>query len=145
MAQFSNISKERLQTCHNDLRVLFGHVIQNYDCTIVEGHRGKERQNKAYTEGKSQLKWPNSKHNKYPSLAVDAAPFEKKGLDWSYSQMAFFAGYVLGIADQLYTTGVISHKIRAGIDWNMNRDIDDETFKDAPHFEIILNENEKDT
>lgn len=142
MPHFSNISKERLQTCVNDLRVLFGHVIQNYDCTIVEGHRGKERQNKAYAEGKSQLRWPNSKHNKYPSLAVDAAPYEKRGIDWSYTQMAFFAGYVLGIADQLYATGVISHKIRAGIDWNGNRDIDDETFKDAPHFEIILNEDE---
>jgi peptidoglycan LD-endopeptidase CwlK len=76
MAQFSNISKERLQTCHADLRVLFGHVIQGYDCTIVEGHRGKERQNRAFAEGKSKLKYPQSKHNKYPSLAVDAADMD---------------------------------------------------------------------
>lgn len=143
MPHFSNISKERLQTCHKDLRTLFGHVIQDYDCSIVCGHRGKEDQNKAYDEGKSKLRYPNSKHNKYPSLAVDAAPYEKSGIDWSYSQMAYFAGYVMGVADRLYRIGVISHRIRAGIDWNMNRDIDDETFKDAPHFEIILNDDEK--
>jgi peptidoglycan LD-endopeptidase CwlK len=142
MPHFSNISKERLQTCVNDLRVLFGHVIQGYDCTIVEGHRGKERQNRAFAEGKSQLRWPNSKHNKYPSLAVDAAPYEKKGIDWSKTQVIAFAFYVKGVADQLYNSGVMSHRIRLGADWNKNNDIDDETFLDAPHFEIILNEDE---
>ena len=140
MSYFSNISKERLQTCHKDLRTLFGHIIQDYDCTIVCGHRDREDQNKAYDEGKSKLRYPNSKHNKYPSLAVDAAPYENGGIDWSYSQMAFFAGYVLGVADRLYRIGVISHRIRAGIDWNGNRDIDDETFKDASHFELVPNE-----
>lgn len=145
MPQFSNISKERLQTCVNDLRVLFGHVIQGYDCTIIEGHRGKERQNKAFAEGKSQLKWPNSKHNKFPSEAVDAAPYEKKGIDWSKTQVIAFAFYVKGVADQLYNSGVMSHRIRLGADWNKNNDIDDETFLDAPHFEIILNDDEKDT
>ena len=123
MPQFSNISKERLQTFHKDLRTLFGHIIQDYDCTIVCGHRGKEDQDKAYyaNPAKSKLKWPNSKHNKYPSLAVDAAPFEKTGIDWSFTQMAYFAGYVMGVADRLYRIGVISHRIRAGIDWNGNK------------------------
>ena len=39
----------------------------------------------------------------------------------------------------------MTHRIRLGADWNKNNDIDDETFLDAPHFEIILNENEKVT
>lgn len=143
MPQFSNISKERLQTCHKDLRTLMGFVIQDFDFTIVCGHRGEADQNKAYAEKKSTKKWPNSKHNKYPSLAVDAVPYERGKLDWGQRQMAYFAGYVMGVAQRLYNIGVISHKIRAGIDWNMNNDIDDETFIDAPHFEIILNENEK--
>lgn len=139
MPQFSLTSKKRLQECHPDLRVLFGHVIQNFDCTIVCGHRDKPDQDKAYAEGKSKLKYPQSKHNRIPSEAVDAAPYEKTGIDWSKSQMLFFAGYVKGIADQLYQAGVISHRIRLGADWNNNNDIDDETFLDAPHFEIVNN------
>lgn len=139
MPQFSLTSKKRLQECHSDLRVLFGHVIQNFDCTIVCGHRDKADQDKAYAEGKSKLKYPQSKHNKIPSEAVDAAPYEKTGIDWSKSQMLFFAGYVKGVADQLFQSGVMSHRIRLGADWNSNNDIDDETFLDAPHFEIVNN------
>ena len=73
-------------------------------------------------------------------MAVDVAPYEKGGIDWSKSQVLFFAGYVKGISDQLYRIGVISHRIRLGADWNQNNDIDDETFLDYPHFEIVLNE-----
>ena len=141
MPQFSETSKKRLQECHQDLRVLFGHVIQNFDCTIVCGHRDKEAQDRAFAEDKSKLKYPRSKHNKIPSEAVDAAPYEKTGIDWSKSQMLFFAGYVKGVADQLFQSGVISHRIRLGADWNSNNDIDDETFLDAPHFEIVNNYN----
>jgi len=141
MFHFSDISKQRLESCHQDLRRLFAHVIIDFNCTIVCGHRDKEEQDRAYTEGKSKLKYPNSKHNKIPSLAVDAAPYEAgQGIDWSKSQMIAFAFYVKGIADQLYRIGTISHRIRLGADWNQNNDIDDETFLDAPHFELILNE-----
>lgn len=143
MNTFSEVSKQRLAGCHRDLRTLFAHVIQDYDCTIVCGHRDQAEQDKAFAEGKSTKKYPNSKHNHNPSLAVDAAPFEPgNGIDWSPRQMAFFAGYVKGKADQLYKIGTISHKIRFGIDWDSDNDIDDETFIDAPHFEIVLNPGE---
>ena len=142
MNNFSEISKQRLITCHRDLRTLFAHVIQEFDCTIVCGHRSREDQDRAFAEGKSKLKYPNSKHNKIPSEAVDAAPYEKTHIDWSKSQMLFFAGYVKGVADRLYRTGVINHRIRLGADWNENNDIDDEIFLDAPHFELIPNTEE---
>jgi peptidoglycan L-alanyl-D-glutamate endopeptidase CwlK len=141
MNHFSDTSKARLDTCHKDLKTLFAHVIQDYDCTIICGHRDQPEQDKAFAEGKSKLKYPQSKHNKIPSLAVDAAPYEpKQGIDWKPRQMAFFAGYVKGVADRLYHIGVISHRIRLGIDWNGNNDVDDESFIDAPHFELIPNE-----
>jgi len=144
MNQFSEISKVRLRTCHQDLQLLMAHVLHGYDCTIVCGHRDMEAQDRAYDEGFSTKKYPNSKHNKIPSLAVDAAPYEKGyGIDWKPRQMAFFAGYVKGMADKLYQTGVISHRIRLGIDWDSDMDIDDQTFIDAPHFEIIPNERDK--
>lgn len=137
MPSFSAISKARLSTCHQDLRILFGHVIQNFDCTIVCGHRDKADQDKAFNEGKSKLKYPRSKHNKIPSEAVDAAPYEKTGIDWSKSQMIAFAFYVKGVADQLFQSGVMTYRIRLGADWNENNDIDDETFLDACHIELI--------
>lgn len=141
MNTYSEISKSRLTTCHRDLRVLFAHVIQDYDCSIICGHRDKEEQDKAYAEGKSMLRYPSSKHNKIPSWAIDAAPYEKgQGIDWKPRQMAYFAGYVCATADMLYRIGTISHRIRKGIDWDSDDDIDDQVFIDAPHFELIPND-----
>ena len=142
MNHFSDTSETRLKTCHKDLQRIFANVIIDYDCTIICGSRDQIEQDKAFAEGKSKLKYPNSKHNKKPlSWAVDAAPYEKgQGIDWKPRQMAFFAGYVLATANDLYRIGAISHRIRLGIDWDSDYDIDDETFIDAPHFEIIPNE-----
>ncbi len=146
MNRFSETSKARLKTCHRDLQTLFAHIIQDYDCTIICGHRDKPEQDKAYAEGKSKLKYPNSKHNRIPSWAVDAAPYEPgQGIDWKPRQMAYFAGYVQGVADRLYRIGVISHRIRKGIDWDSDHDIDDQTFIDAPHFELMPNERDTNT
>lgn len=143
MNHFSDASKAKLQTCHRDLQTLFAHVLNNYNCTIVCGHRGEEDQNKAFAEGKSKLRYPESKHNKRPSLAVDVAPYETTGIDWGKLQSAFFAGYVKGIADKLFQIGVISHRIRMGIDWDGDNDVDDTSFWDACHFEIIPNYRDK--
>lgn len=140
MNRFSETSKARLKTCHRDLQTLFAHIIQEVDCTIVCGHREKPEQDKAFAEGKSKLQYPNSKHNKIPSLAVDAAPYIKGQIDWSRDQGLYFVGYVKGVADRLYITGVISHRIRLGADFNQNGDIDDDKFFDGPHFELIQNE-----
>jgi peptidoglycan L-alanyl-D-glutamate endopeptidase CwlK len=139
MNHFSEISKERLTSCHRDLKSLFAHVVIDYDCSIICGTRTASDQDKAFSEGNSKLQWPNSKHNTVPSLAVDVAPHENV-IDWGKLQSAHFAGYVKGIADQLYRIGTISHRIRCGADWNQNNDVDDNTFWDACHFEIIPNE-----
>lgn len=136
---FSETSKKRLLTCHSDLQILCNRLIERYDFTVVCGHRGEEEQNKAVKEGKSKLKWPDSMHNTLPSLAVDLAPYERTGIDWSKTQSAYFAGQVMGLAGELYAQGVMKHRIRSGIDWDMDNDIDDTDFWDAPHFEIVPN------
>jgi len=139
MNTFSENSKQRLETCHRDLRTLFGNVIQDFDCTIVCGHRDKPEQDKAFAEGKSKLQYPNSKHNSNPSMAVDAAPYIDGKINWTREQLLFFAGYVKSRADQLYKTGVISHRIRLGADFSGDNDVTDEKFRDEPHFELIPN------
>lgn len=135
MPTFSQRSLARLETCHPDLQTLFKRVIQFRDCTILEGFRDEASQNKAFAEGKSKLKWPNGKHNKSPSEAVDVMPFPIVWTD--LSRIYHFSGFVLGVADMLLESGQMSHKIRWGGDWNSNHNLKDEVFKDLPHFEIV--------
>ena len=51
MPKFGSRSKRNLVTCHEDLQDLFNEVIKYVDCSVIEGHRSKERQNKLYEEG----------------------------------------------------------------------------------------------
>lgn len=98
------------------------------DCTILEGERGKEAQDEACAKGLSKLEWPKSKHNKSPSLAIDAAPYP---IDWKdISRFCYFAGIVMAIGAKHGVT------LRWGGDFNCNNQIKDETFLDYVHFEI---------
>lgn len=47
---------------------------------MIWGFRGEAEQDEAYHRGATPLKWPLSKHNKFPSLAVDLAPYP---IDWN--------------------------------------------------------------
>jgi peptidoglycan L-alanyl-D-glutamate endopeptidase CwlK len=137
MKRFSETSKSKLSGCHRDLQTLFNHIILDRDCTVICGFRDEIAQNTAFSEGNTQKKWPDSKHNTQPSLAVDVAPYEASGVDWGKLQSAEFAGYVMGVADQLLRIGSISHRIRRGVDWDGDYDVDDTKFWDACHFEIM--------
>ena len=75
MPRFGTKSKMQLHTCDERLVDLFREVVKHFDCTVIEGHRGKEKQNEAYNKGNSKIKFPNGKHNKSPSVAVDVAPY----------------------------------------------------------------------
>jgi peptidoglycan L-alanyl-D-glutamate endopeptidase CwlK len=135
MQQFSPISKFRLSTCHPDLQVLFNEVIKYFNCTILEGYRGREAQEKAFKEGKTQLHFPFSNHNKNPSMAVDAAPWPIP--DWKKTEdFIYFGGIVMGIAIILYSKGEMTYKVRYGGDFNENNFVSDQPFLDAVHFEL---------
>jgi peptidoglycan L-alanyl-D-glutamate endopeptidase CwlK len=113
MAIFSDISKARLAVAHADLQILFNEVIKYFDCKIICGFRNELDQNKAFEDGYSKLKYPNSKHNQVPSLAVDVVPYP---IDWKdVNRMRFFAGFVLGIARQLKVQGKITNEIITGL------------------------------
>lgn len=99
---------------------------------ILETHRDKERQDKLNAMGKSQVKYPNSKHNKYPSKAVDMIPLESNGdINWDNRELfTLFAGYALAVSKMK------GYDLRWGGDWNKNGDISDNKFDDLPHFEL---------
>ena len=129
MPSFGRASRNRLMTCHEDLQRLFGAVVSSFDCAILAGHRGQAEQDRLFVEGKSKLKYPDSKHNKYPSMAVDVAPCP---VDWSdTSRFYYFAGFVKATALSMGIT------IRWGGDWNSNFVTNDQTFMDLPHYELV--------
>lgn len=132
MPKFSKKSKAQLETCHPLLQKLFNEVIKVYDCTIVQGYRGEEEQNKAYAQGKSKLKYPKSKHNKSPSMAVDVAPYVGGKLSWDTNQVIHFAGVVIGIAYMLKIS------LRWGGDWDLDNYLANNTFNDLVHFELNI-------
>ena len=126
--RFSRTSLARLSTCDQRLQDLFGEVITHVDCTIIEGHRDRARQNEMFRTGKSQLRWPHGKHNAMPSLAVDAAPYP---IDWTDRERAtLFAGLVMGLGR---AGGLV---LRWGGDWNGDWQVKDNHFDDLWHFEL---------
>ena len=132
MYKFSNRSLQKLNTCTSSLQDLFNEVIKGFDCTIVEGHRPKEKQNEYFDKGKSRIRYPNGKHNRYPSQAVDVAPYLNGSVSWDMRHCLYFAGVVMG------TARMMGIKIRGGSDWDMdNEAITDQDFQDLVHYEEI--------
>jgi peptidoglycan L-alanyl-D-glutamate endopeptidase CwlK len=129
MPSYGKQSAQRLSTCDERLRKLFNEVILHYDCSILCGHRGEAEQNEAYEKGASKKQFPDSKHNKFPSLAIDAVPYP---IDWAdMERFRHFQGFVEATAIQM---GI---KIRSGGDWDSDRDFKDQHLIDMPHFELI--------
>lgn len=128
MPKFGKKSKERLATCDERLQEVFNEVIQFVDCSVLEGHRSQERQDKLYDEGKTKVKYPRGRHNSMPSRAVDVTPYP---VDWAdRERQTLFAGFVIGVAR---AKGI---KLRWGGDWDMDFQVMDNRFDDFPHFEI---------
>lgn len=137
MPSFSNLSMQRLQTCDPRLQEILLEAIKWVDFTVLCGHRTKEEQDEAVMHGFSKVRFPNSKHNSFPSKAVDIAPwFRDVKIDWKdIPAFARLAGYIQRIADE---KGI---KIRWGGDWDgdwrtAGHD-DSERFLDAPHIELV--------
>lgn len=128
--KFSETSKRNLSQCHPLLIVLFNKVVEVRDCSIIKGHRGQLAQDAAYKLGNTKLKFPFSKHNQVPSIAVDAQPFPfKEGNieDWFH-----FLGVVYACAR------ILGIDIRTGYDWDSDGDFTDHNFVDLYHTELAL-------
>jgi len=129
MNTYSPSSRDKLDQCDKRLQFLFEEVLKIIDHTIITGRRGEEEQNELFRTGRSKLKYPESKHNRKTSQAVDAAPYP---IDWKDRERAtLFAGIVLGVASSLGFT------IRWGGDWDRDFKVKDNHFDDLWHFEIL--------
>jgi len=130
MPRYSRSSLNNISTCHARLQKVFSKIIQDFDNTILQGHRNEQDQNKVFDEGKSQLQWPNGNHNATPSNAVDAIPYP---IDWNdRERMSYFAGQVIATGREM---GI---EIRWGGDWAQSTILSDNSFDDLVHFELVL-------
>jgi len=121
MPTFGKASLERLATCDERLQRVFNRVIQLVDCSILCGFRNQADQDKAFQDGFSKLKWPHGKHNKNPSLAVDAMRYP---IDWkdeegnrAFAQLVKEAAKAEGV------------ELEWGGDW---------AWKDPDHYEVKI-------
>ena len=129
MPRFSDKSISNLTTCDTRLQQVLLRVVHDFDCTILEGHRDRERQNRMVDEGKSRVRWPDGKHNTVPSRAVDVAAYPNVWDD--RERQTLFAGFVLATAKAM---GI---ELRWGGDWSMDFEVKDNRFDDLVHFEIV--------
>ena len=123
--KLSDLSIGRLDTCSDGIQRVIKRAIEitNHDFMVVCGGRGEEDQNKAYKEKKSKKKWPNGKHNKIPSMAVDVCPCKGKQLLWEdYQAWCYVIGAIMQAANEL------DIKVKWGGNWKTYRG-------DFPHFE----------
>ena len=143
MAKFGTSSMTRISSCTRDIQTILLEVVKYRDCTIVEGNRTEERQHEHWQKGrklkKSQLdakkadNWEivdkkkivtykdgytkKSKHQAYPSIAVDVVPYPEMYKD--EIAMHELRGVINYVQDRLYEEGKIERKLDNGYDlWN---------------------------
>jgi len=141
---FGTRSKNNLGNVRQELIELAQEVLDLglFDFGITCGAREKEEQEKLFFEGRTKVRYPNSKHNVIPgdperekACAFDfvlyvngKATYEKEDLPSYYMAIGVF----IGIAAK---KGI---KIRCGGDWDGDFDVKDQSFHDLPHVELIL-------
>ena len=129
MPSFGVRSRKNRDTCHPDLIAVLDLAIQITDFSVIGGHRGKAAQDEAFATGNSHVRWPKSKHNSWPSRAVDVAPWP---IDWYDKEaFAYLGGVVMACGHML---GI---RLRWGHDWDMDGNLHNQSFVDAPHIELI--------
>jgi len=101
-------------------------VDEIYPVHVTCGYRNETDQNLAFEQGNSKLKYPESRHNKKPSFAVDIVPDpdrSPKTISWvDLKAFEIMCLAVEAIADEY------------GIEIRLGRDF---SFKDWPHIELV--------
>lgn len=129
MPRFSQSSLSKLSTCSPFLQQIAQEAIVYVDFKVVYGHRTKDAQDRLFKTGFSQVSWPSSRHNEWPSRAFDLVPWPE---EWKAPDKLFFflAGTILSIAKGKKIS------LRWGGAWKgtFNKKGD---FNDLAHFELL--------
>ena len=79
--------EERLMDVDTKLINLVKEFSMYEDVIVLCGYRGEKEQTEAFNKGNSKAKWPKSKHNKKPSLAIDIGPTLDSGKSVPWNQL----------------------------------------------------------
>lgn len=149
---FGSRSLKNLNTCHSDIKLILNELIKFYDFSVISGIRTDAEQQALFKDGKSKLDGINqkSKHQgkedsegNIVSFAADICPYKSghnpfENSEDNWRRYFFLMGMVYAISNKLLEEGKITHKIRFGIDWQMDMVYNhNQEFFDAPHFELI--------
>jgi len=137
----SRTSKGRLDSCHNDLKIIINEAIKlsRIDFGVAEGYRSVERQKELFDEGKSRIDGINKRgmHNYSPSLALDVYAYWGGKAQWDSESLCYIGGLITSTADRLLREGKITKTVRWGGNWDRDDVIvHDQSFDDLPHFEL---------
>ena len=124
-------SIERLAQCHPDLIKLFVQASKHRSLIVTCGHRGKEEQDRMFAEGKSKVKFPDSKHNSVPSMAADFCPVVNGQPMWGIEYVLPLGGFIMGLG------AALGLSLRWGHDWDGDGEWKDQTFHDRVHIELL--------
>jgi peptidoglycan L-alanyl-D-glutamate endopeptidase CwlK len=74
-------------------------------------------------------------------MAVDIMPYKKgtnafSGQEKDNRRFYFLMGIIKSVTERLYQEKEITHKVRFGIDWDMDDIYNDQSFDDMPHIEL---------
>jgi peptidoglycan LD-endopeptidase CwlK len=112
---------EIIDSLHPDLIDVFTRT-QNKICfKIIEGHRGREKQDAAFAAGLSMKKYPNGLHNTWPSLAADFIYLSFDGSDKAWMDDAKFEAVFSVMEAEAEALGI---KLQWGGAWKKLHDTD---------------------
>jgi hypothetical protein len=124
---------DKLNGCLPEFRPLCEDVNRIMPIRVLWGKRSGSDQHKAFLEGHSKIDYPpGGKHNVLPlSEAIDVTPVPYEEKPKNNDRICIMIGLFLMAA---LMRGI---PLRSGRDWDGDTDLNDQTFNDYYHFEII--------
>jgi peptidoglycan L-alanyl-D-glutamate endopeptidase CwlK len=159
MPKFSKTSQYKLLIAEKPLILLFDDAIKIIDITILYSHRTAEEQFELFKKGRRLIQenltndpqnykiydkkkvvtykdgyFKLSKHNTFPSEAIDFAPYPINFKDTK--RIHYFAGIIKGIWESKFANYFPDIDLIWGGDWDNDTDLRDQNFNDLLHFQI---------
>ena len=130
MNSFGRASRKNLSTVDGQGQKLARRVLKIKDHSIIQGHRPEDEQNAAFDSGNSKLRWPDGKHNRLPSVAMDVQTYPVPETEQELrEEQLYLLGLYKGIGSEM------DMDIRTGADWDRDGEIADNGFDDFFHVE----------
>lgn len=136
LVKLGRTSSRRLSTCCPAIQEIVRAAANDPNCPcdfgVVCGGRGKDAQEKAFAEGKSNARWGSSDHNvmkgdKPYSMGVDLAPYSSALRNYIWEDDELYAALAL----HLMTT---ASKLGYRLEWGGNYT----SIKDMPHYSLLF-------